>query len=169
LLDKAVRDPGRVLHDADADAQQPAQPVYLGGTLRAAKNTLAVLALREAGLGVPEELFTGSTVLSFAHGDISAVAKAVTEFAKAHGDKFTIKGAVMGKQVLGVEEVKALASLPPLNVLRGRLIGVLQAPAARLIGVLSAPGRQIATVLKAYADKAEAPADTAEMPAEAAA
>jgi large subunit ribosomal protein L10 len=130
-----------------------------GGTLRAAKNTLAVRALREAGLGVPEDLFAGSTVLSFSHGDVSAVAKAVIEFAKANGDKFTVKGAVMGKQVLSAEDVKALASLPPLNVLRGQLIGVLQAPAARLIGVLSAPGRQIATVLKAYADKAEAPAE----------
>jgi large subunit ribosomal protein L10 len=125
-----------------------------GGALRATKNTLAEIALRDAGMAVPKDMLVGSTIIGFCHSDISAVAKAMLDFAKDSGERFSVKGGVMGKQVLSPDDVKALATLPPLPVVRAQLLGLLQAPASRLAGVLAAPGRQIATVLKAYADKA---------------
>ncbi len=135
-----------------------------GGGLHATKNTLIAIALRDAGMAVPEDMLVGSTVVGFCFGDISAVAKAMLDFARDNGEKFTVKGGVMGKNVLRPEDVKALASLPPLSVLRGQLVGMLQTPASRLVGVLAAPGSQVARVFKAYADKA--PAEQAAPPAE---
>ncbi len=60
----------------------------------------------------------------------------------------------MGEQVLDEGEVKSLASLPSLDQLRGKLVGLIQAPATKVAGVLQAPAGQLARVLKAYADKA---------------
>lgn len=138
-----------------------------GGSLHAGKNTLARFAMRELGLATPEALLSGPTIIGVCYGDISPVVKAMLDFARENGEKFSVKGAVIGNTTMGASDVKALAELPPLPIVRAQLVGVLQAPAARLIGVLSAPGRQIATVLKAYAEKQEeAPA---EAPAEAAA
>jgi large subunit ribosomal protein L10 len=137
-----------------------------GGSVHAAKNTLIAIALRDAGLPVPTELLSGSTLVSFAQGDLAAVAKAVLDFARAHEENVTVKGGIMGRQLLSGAEVKTLAELPPLPVVRAQLIGLLQAPASRLAGVLAAPGRQIATVLKAYAEKhAEPSAEPGEAPA----
>lgn len=132
-----------------------------GGGLRAGKNTLARIALSEAGLGVPTDMLKGSTIIGFCYNDVSAVAKIMLDFARDNADKFSVKGGVMGQSILRLDDVKALAELPPLPIVRGMLVGVLQAPAARLVGVLSAPGRQVATVLKAYADKENAPAEAA--------
>ncbi len=135
-----------------------------GGGLHATKNTLVAIALRDAGMAVPDDMLVGSTIVGFCFGDISAVAKAMLDFARDNGEKFTVKGGVMGQSVLRPDDVKALASLPPLNVLRAQLVGLLQTPASRLVGVLQAPGGQVARVLKAYADKA--PAEQAAQPAE---
>ncbi len=139
-----------------------------GGGLHAAKNTLIGIALRNAGMAVPEDLLVGSTIAGFCYGDVSAIAKAMLDFARENGEKFTIKGGVMGATPLSADDVKALATLPPLNILRGQILGLLQAPATRIASVLAAPGRQVATVLKAYAYKAGAgePAKE-EAPAEA--
>jgi len=139
-----------------------------GGGLHAAKNTLTAIALREAGLAVPGELLVGQTITAYCFGDVSAVAKAMLDFARDNAEKFTVKGGVMGQRVLSADDVKALASLPPMEILRAQLIGMLQTPAARLIGVLSAPGGQIARALKAYADKAVEAVEAAQgAPAEA--
>lgn len=137
-----------------------------GGGLHATKNTLTMIALREAGMAVPEDLFTGPTIAAFAFEDVSAVSKAMLDFARDNAEKFTVKGGVMGQTVLRADDVKALSTLPGIEVLRAQLVGMLQTPAARLAGVLAAPGRQIATVLKAYADKdAEAKPEEAAVPA----
>lgn len=139
-----------------------------GGGLRAAKNTLTAIALQESGMAVPEELLVGQTITAYCFGEVSPVAKAMLDFARENGDKFTVKGGVMGQRILSVDDVKALATLPPIEVLRAQLIGMLQTPAARLIGVLSAPGGQIARALKAYADKAVEAVEAVEVaPAEA--
>ncbi len=134
-----------------------------GGGIHAGKNTLTAIALREAGMAVPEDLLVGPTIVGYCFGDVSAVAKAMLDFARDNAEKFEVKGGVMGNSVLSVNDVKSLATLPSIEVLRAQLIGMLQTPASRLVGTLAAPGRQIATVLKAFADKhgEEAPAPAA--------
>jgi large subunit ribosomal protein L10 len=81
-----------------------------------------------------------------------AAAKVAVEFANRN-DKLTIVGGALGGRQLDVEGVKALASMPSLDELRARLIGLLQTPATRIASVLQAPGGQLARVLAAYAKK----------------
>ncbi len=125
-----------------------------GAGFKVTKNRLTRLALagtKFEGLG---NLFTGPTAIAYSKDPVAA-AKAVVDFAKGN-EKLVILGAALGSNVLNVEGVKALATLPSLDELRGRLLGMLQTPATRIAGVLQAPGGQIARVLAAYAKKDEA-------------
>jgi large subunit ribosomal protein L10 len=74
------------------------------------------------------------------------------EFNKSQ-EKLQLKVGVLDGKLLQQADIKALATLPSLNSLRGKIIGLLQAPASRMVGVLAAPGGQIARVLKAKAEK----------------
>ena len=84
-----------------------------------------------------------------------AAAKVAVTFADKN-DKLTVVGGGLGDRALDANGVKALATLPSLEQLRGKLLGMLQTPASRIVGVLQAPGAQVARVLAAYAkaDKA---------------
>ena len=126
------------------------------------KNSMLRHAAREAGLPAIDAALTGMTavVLGGARADISAAAKILKQFTKEF-QKPTVKLGVMGQQLLQPEQVAAVADLPPLDVLRARLIGLLQTPATKLAVVLGAPASQLARVLKAYADKESAPAAVA--------
>ena len=81
-----------------------------------------------------------------------SAAKVSTQYAKEN-EKFSVVGAVMGDQVLDASAVGALATLPSLDQLRGKLIGLIQAPATKIAGVLQAPAAQLARVMSAYAAK----------------
>ncbi|MBI3244561.1 MAG: 50S ribosomal protein L10 [Chloroflexi bacterium] len=122
------------------------------GEFHIVKNTLAALALKEAGLPVPEDVLTGSSAIGFAFKDVPAVAKAIADFAK-DSEFVKVKGAVMGSKTLSIKQVEALASLPPLPVVRAQLLGLLNTPATRLTGAIAGGVRQIVNVVKAYADK----------------
>ena len=122
-----------------------------GAKIKVVKNTLAQKAL---GGSIGEEgdaLFKGPVAIAYAADPVSA-AKVATQYAKDN-DKFTVIGGFMGQQVLDKASVTALASLPSLDQLRAKIIGLLQAPATKIAGVLQAPGGQIARVLSAYAAK----------------
>jgi len=97
------------------------------------------------------DLLVGPTALSTSTDPVAA-AKVVAEFAKTN-DKIEIVGGAMGSQLLDAEGVKALASLPSLDELRGKIVGLLQAPASKLAAVTQAPAAQLARVFKAYAEK----------------
>jgi large subunit ribosomal protein L10 len=127
------------------------------------KNSLLRHAAKEAGLPALDVALTGMTavVIGSAKADISAAAKVLKQFAK-DTDKPKIKLGVMGQQVLAPAQVAAVADLPPLDVLRAQLIGLIQSPATKLAVVLGAPASQLARVLKAHADK-----DAAAQPAAA--
>jgi large subunit ribosomal protein L10 len=128
------------------------------GELHVVKNTLVRLALKQAGYTVPDELFTQSTAIGFAFSDVPAVAKVLTASAK-DSEFIKIKGALLGKQVLDPKQVKALAELPPMPVVRAQFLGLLSAPASRLTGVIASGVRQVVNVVKAYADKEDKPAE----------
>ena len=89
--------------------------------------------------------------IAYAADPVTA-AKVTAEFAKGN-DKFVIQGGFMGDKVLDAKGVEALSKLPSLDQLRGKLIGLLQAPATKVAGVLQAPAGQLARVFNAYATK----------------
>lgn len=123
-----------------------------GGEFHVVKNTLGRLALESTGHTLPAGLLEGSTAFCFAFNNVPDVAKALTEFART-SEKVTVKGGFLGKSTITPDQVKALADLPPLPVMRAQLMGTLLAPASQLVRILAEPGRQVAAVVKAYADK----------------
>ncbi len=130
------------------------------GELHVVKNTLALKALADAGRAAPEALFSQTTAVGFAFSDVPAVAKALTSFAR-DSEFVKVKGGLLGTRVLTAKDVEALAELPPLPIVRGQLLGLLQAPAARLTGAIAGGVRQVLNVVKAYADKEGAAAEPA--------
>jgi large subunit ribosomal protein L10 len=121
-----------------------------GAAFKVVKNRLAQKALNGAGEGA-YELFKGPVAIAYGPDPVSA-AKVATQYAKEN-DKFTIVGAMMGPQVLDAKGVEALSKLPSLDQLRGKIIGLLQAPATKVAAVLQAPAGQLARVFNAYATK----------------
>jgi large subunit ribosomal protein L10 len=127
-----------------------------GGEFHVVKNTLVKLALKEAGFDFEEEHFFGSTAIGFAFEDAPAIAKAITDFAK-ESEFVKVKVGYLEKQMMSAAEVKALADLPPLPVMRATLLGTILAPASQLVRTLAEPGRQVAAVIKAYSERDAAP------------
>jgi large subunit ribosomal protein L10 len=125
----------------------------VGGEFHIVKNTLAKLALEKAGYSVPADYSEKSTAIGFAYRDPAGFAKALTEAAKGM-EAIKIKGGFLGMETLPAAQVKSLANLPPLPVLRSQLLGVLQAPASKLVRTLAEPGRSLAYVVKAFSEQA---------------
>lgn len=123
-----------------------------GGEFHIVKNTLGKIAFQTVGLPLPDGFFEGGTAIGFALDDPPGLAKALTEFART-SDRLRIKGGYLGGEILTAEQVTSLADLPPLPVMRARLLGVLLAPASQLVRVLAEPGRQVARVIQAYVDQ----------------
>ncbi len=123
-----------------------------GATVKVAKNSLVKLALEGTDAKGIEGYLTGPTMLAYANDPVAAP-KVASDFAKAH-EKFVILGGVLGPTKLDANAVKALASLPSLNELRAKLLGMIQTPATRIAGVVQAPAAQLARVMNAYATKA---------------
>ena len=123
----------------------------VGATLKVSKNRLTRLALKGTDYEGIADLFTGPTAIGFADDPVAAP-KAIAKFAKGN-EKVRILGGGMGDKVLDQTGVKALADLPSLDELRGKLVGLLQAPAQKVVGVTQAPAGQLARVFSAYGDK----------------
>src|SRR5262245_39107912 len=122
-----------------------------GATYKVAKNRLAKLAIKDTNYEGLDELFSGPTAIATSVDPVAA-AKAVVDFAKTT-DKIEIVGGTMGAQVLNAEGIKALASMPSLDELRAKLIGLVQAPATKLAQLTTAPAAKLARVVGAYAAK----------------
>ena len=122
-----------------------------GATFKVVKNTLVQKALAGGESEGASSLFTGPVGIAYANDPVSA-AKVATKFAKEN-DRFVIVGGVMGATVLDEKGVGALATLPSLDELRGKIVGLLQAPATKIAGILQAPAGQLARVVGAYANK----------------
>jgi large subunit ribosomal protein L10 len=122
-----------------------------GASYKVAKNRLAKLAIKDTDYEGIGEYLTGPTALATSVDPVAA-AKAVVDFAKTN-DKLEIVGGSMGAQVLNAEGVKALASMPSLDQLRGTLVGLIQAPATKIAQLSTAPAAKLARVFGAYAAK----------------
>src|SRR5215217_2211479 len=125
-----------------------------GATVKVAKNRLAKIALDGTDVASIAPLLRGPTLIAYS-GDPVAAPKAAVDFAKGH-ELFVILGGAMGKTARNPDGVKALASLPSLDELRAKLVGLIQAPATKIAQVVTAPAAKVARVVQAYATKGEA-------------
>lgn len=123
-----------------------------GGRFKVTKNTLARRALADSKFEKIVDLFKGPVGIAVSIDPVAA-AKVAQTFAKDH-PKFVIVGGALGDLVLDAEGVKALATLPSLDALRGGIVGLIQAPATKLAGILQAPARDLVGVTRAYGEKA---------------
>ncbi|MGC6391604.1 MAG: 50S ribosomal protein L10 [Alphaproteobacteria bacterium] len=130
-----------------------------GANFKVVKNRLAKIALHGTPMQGIAEKFNGPTAIAYSNDPVAAP-KVVTQFAKKN-DKLVVLGAALGNTVLDLDGVKALVDMPPIEDLRSKLLGLLQAPASKLVGlpnapaqklvgVLPAPGSQLARVFQAY-------------------
>jgi large subunit ribosomal protein L10 len=125
-----------------------------GATVKVAKNRLAKIALDGMDVASIAPLLKGPTLLAYSSDPIAAP-KVAVDFAKGN-DKFVILGGAMGKTSLNSDGVKALATLPSLDELRAKLVGLIQAPATKVAQIVNAPAGKLARVFGAYAKRDEA-------------
>jgi large subunit ribosomal protein L10 len=124
----------------------------VGAKFRVTKNRLAHLALEGSRFQDLSDLFTGPTAIAYSDDPVAA-AKASVNFAKTN-DKLIVLGGALGGERLNPEGIQALAALPSLDELRGKLVGMISTPATRIAGVLQAPASQVVRVIAAHADQA---------------
>ena len=122
-----------------------------GATVQVTKNRLTKIALEGTDVASIGSLLTGPTILAYSDDPVAAP-KAAAAFAKDF-DKFVILGGAMGRTALDPNGVRSLATMPSLDELRGKLIGLVQAPATKLAQLTTAPAGKLARVFQAYADK----------------
>jgi large subunit ribosomal protein L10 len=152
-LEGEIKDSGLIVvtHQLGLNADQTrslrVEMLKNGVGLKVEKNKLIKHVIKGTKFAALDKFLHGPTVLAYSKDPIAA-AKASVEFAKKN-DKFKVVGAVMGDQVLEEAQVKALATLPSLDQLRSKLLGLLQAPATKIAGVLQAPAGQLARVMSA--------------------
>ena len=125
-----------------------------GATFKVTKNRLTKLALEGTPYAPIGGLFIGPIGIAYSDDPI-APAKVAVNFAKDN-EKLVVLGGAMGDSQLDVDGVRALASLPSLEELRGTIVGLLQGSATKLVGVVQAPASQLARVLSAQGSKQEA-------------
>lgn len=122
-----------------------------GASYKVTKNSLAKIATKGTAYESISELLTGPTALATSKDPVAA-AKVAVEFAKTN-DKLEIVGGAMGATVLDVDGVKALATMPSLDELRAKIVGLVQAPATKVVQIVQAPAGQLARVFGAYGAK----------------
>jgi len=125
-----------------------------GAQVKVAKNRLAKLALEGTEVSGIADLFAGPTCITYSEDPVAAP-KAAVNFAKDN-EKLVILGGTMGVTALDLNGVKSLASLPSLDELRGKLVGLLQAPAGQIAQVVAAPGAKLARVFGAKGSESQA-------------
>lgn len=122
-----------------------------GAGFKVTKNRIAKLALKGTRYEDLDSIFTGPTVVGTSQDPVAA-AKTLVDYAKGN-PKITIVGGSMDGKILDITGVEALAKLPSLDELRGRLVGLVQAPAAKIARVVQAPAGKMARVIKAREDQ----------------
>jgi large subunit ribosomal protein L10 len=122
-----------------------------GGQVKVAKNRLVKLALEGTDAQGIMDLLKGPTCLAYSDDPVAAP-KVAVKFAKGN-DKLVILGGTMGATVLDPSGVSSLAELPSLDELRGKLVGLIQAPASKIARTVNAPAAKLARVFGAYGAK----------------
>lgn len=121
-----------------------------GARFKVTKNSLAKLAVKGTDFEHLSDMFTGPTAIASSQDPVAA-AKVAHNFAKDN-EKLVILGGGLGAQVLDIDAIKQLASLPSLDEIRSKLVGLLVAPQTKLAGLMQAPARELVGVTKAYGE-----------------
>ena len=124
-----------------------------GAELHVVKNTLFRVAAKESGIADLQGALAGQLAVVTGKKDLAAAAKVLKTY-QSEFEKPKLQFGYVGTQALKVDEIRAIADLPPLEQLQGKILGLLQAPAQKLVAVINTPGSQIARVLKAKSEKA---------------
>ena len=124
-----------------------------GAKFKVTKNRLTRLALKGTKFEPLSDMFTGPTAIAYSDDPVAA-AKTSVGFAKEN-EKLIVLGGALGEEMLDADGVRALATLPSIDELRAKLVGLLNTPATKIAQVLQAPGGQVARVLKAYSEQGE--------------
>lgn len=106
------------------------------GEYMVTKNTLLKIALEQAEWPVPEDLLTGMVGVAFSKGNLPGMAKSIIDFAKDYEGRFVLKGGVMGTNVFGADDIKAVSELPTLDELYPQILGLLVQPSQNLVNVV---------------------------------
>ena len=131
-----------------------------GGDYKVYKNTLVRLAVADTPREGVRYLLAGPTAIAFVHGDVSAVAKALRDFARANPN-LVVKGGVVGTVVMSAADVDVLAELPSRETLLAQFAGALAAPLQQLAGLVQALPRNLAYGIAALVDQRRAEGDVA--------
>jgi large subunit ribosomal protein L10 len=125
-----------------------------GANFKVTKNRLTRLALEGTKFKGLQDLFIGPTAIAYSDDPVAA-AKATVNFAKTN-EKLVVLGGALGEEILDVNAVKSLATLPSLDEIRGKIVGLLNAPATKIVGVVQAPAGQLTRVISAHSKQSEA-------------
>lgn len=117
------------------------------------KSTIFRIAAKEVGAADLAGTLSGQLAVVTGKSDLAAASKVIKTY-QAEFEKPKLQFGYLGNQALSAEELRAIADLPPLEVLQAKILGVLQAPAQKLAALISTPASQLARVIKANADKA---------------
>jgi len=149
-----------------ADLQKLRRALGADASYAIAKNTLAKLAAKDAGIDGLDDILVGPTAFAFIKGDVAAVAKALRDFAKANSH-LVIKAGVMDGNVLDASQVKGLADLESREVLLAKLAGAMKGTAQKAVSLFAAPLTQAAQLMGALQEKLAADQKPQDAPAEA--
>ena len=131
-----------------------AQMREAGASFKVTKNRLTRRALEGTKYQPLESLFTGPTAIAYSDDPVAA-AKAAVNFAKDN-EKLIVLGGALGEEQLDLASIRSLASLPSMDELRAKIVGMISTPATRIAGVLQAPAGQIARVISAHSASGDA-------------
>lgn len=157
IAEKFSQSPAIVVVDhrgltVEEDTKLRAELRKAGVTYKVTKNTLAIKAAEKIGIANTSTLFSGPSAIATHEEDFTVAAKILTNFAKDH-KKLELKGAILEGKVVGVEDVKALASLPSREVLISKVLGGFNAPIAGFVNVLNGNIRGLVVALNAIKEK----------------
>ncbi len=122
-----------------------------GASFKVLKNTVAKIAIQGTQFEAGAALFSGPTAVGYS-SDPVAIVKVLLDYVKTN-DKIEIVGAAMAGRMLNLDQVEQLSKMPSLDELRGKLVGLLQAPASKLVGTMQAPPAKLAGVMPAVGGK----------------
>src|SRR5688572_25092637 len=132
----------------------------LGSEIKVVKNTLTAIAAREQGLAALEPALSGPSALVFAYQDVAGTSKVISDFVRT-SRIMTVRGGLMGNQLVTPEQVTALATLPPKDQLRAEALGALVGPISGLVGIFNSVASSLVSILDQKAQQAGGTGDGA--------
>ncbi len=125
-----------------------------GAEAHVVKNSIFRIAAKEAGVADLAGTLSGQLAVITGQKDVTSSAKTLKNFA-AEFEKAKVKFGYLGSKRLEAADLEVMADLPSIEVLRGKIVGLIQAPAQKLAAIISTPGLQVARIIKAKADKGQ--------------